>query len=95
MLLSRAQSLQRSQQGEHCVFHVLDAHLSQEGGVVVKTTSRKVVELDIDKEKDDSDLYEVECGFRVDPGRIFVLIQEQNHRQQHAFQTKQKAHHRG
>ena len=80
MLLPRAQRLQGSQQGERRVFHILDAHLTQEGGVIVKAASRKVVKLDIDKEKDDSDLYEVECGFRVDPGRILVLVQKQNHR---------------
>ena len=88
MLLPRTQHLQCSQQGEHRVFHVLNAHFPQKGGVVVKAASRKVIKLDINKEKDDSDLDEVECGFRVNPRRVLILVQEQDHRQQHVFQAK-------
>src|SRR5437899_7318265 len=90
MLLPRAQRLQRSQPSKRCVFRILNAHLPQEGGVAVKAASRKVVKFEVDKEKDDCDLYEVESGFRVDPGRILVLVQKQDHREQHAFQTEQE-----
>ena len=76
MLFPRAQRLESSQDGEQSIFHVLDAHLPQECGVVIKAASRHVVVFEVNKKEDDSDLDEVKGGFWVDPWRILVLVQE-------------------
>src|SRR5258706_11063280 len=93
--LACAQRLKSSQPSENGVFRVLDAHLSQECQEAIKATGRQVVKFDINKEKNDSDLDEVKGGFRIDPRRILILVQEQGYSDQHAFQAEQESHHRG
>ena len=58
------------------------------GGMVIQFVRRQVVKFHINKKEDDSDLDEVERGFRVDPRGVLVLVQEQGHREEYVLKAK-------
>ena len=44
------------------------------------------------EEENYADLNEIEKRFHVDPPRIFVLVQEQGHSNEHIFEAKKESH---